>query len=72
MTTTRDLSKNIGWRLADNKKYPRELFASHINTHRRTSTLHLHSKQLKHSQASQFYLLPTDIITNIEIWVSGL
>ena len=72
MTTPRDFTTNTGWGRADNKKYPREFFASPLNTHRRKSTLHRHSKRLKTSQASLFYLLHTDILMNIEIWVSDL
>ena len=68
----REFTKNTGWGRSNNKLDPRELFASPLNTNPRTSTLHWHRKQLKPSQASLFDLLPTVILTDIEIWVSGL
>ena len=68
----RDFTKNTGWGRADNNKYPRELFASPLITHRQTSTIHRHMKKLKPTLASLFGLLPTFILTDIEIWVSGL
>ena len=72
MTTPRDFTKNTGWGHADNKKYPREFFTSPLNTHHRTINLQYHSKLLKPSQAQLFDLLPTDILIDIEIWVSSL
>ena len=41
MTTPPDISKNTGWEHAFNKKCPRELFVLPLNTHKRTSKLHL-------------------------------
>ena len=38
----------------------------------KTSTLHHHWKQLKPTEASLFDILPTEILTDIDIWVSGL
>ena len=65
MTTPHDFTKNTGWGRVDNKKYPHELFASPLNTHYFTSTLHSHPKLLKPSKASLFYLLLTEILTDI-------
>ena len=59
MTTLCDFTKIKGWGRADNKKYPRELFASTLNTHRFKSNPQCHSNQLNPSQASLFDLLPT-------------
>ena len=50
----------------------REFLASPLNTHLRTSTLQCHKKILNVSQALLFDLLTTDILTDIEICVSGL
>ena len=72
MTTPRDFTKNTGWGRANNKKYPHDFFASPLNKNRHTSTLQLHSKQLKPSQASLLDLLPKYILTDIEIWISVL
>ena len=72
MTTPRDFTKNTGWGCANNKKCPHRFFASPLNTHRRTSTLHRHTERLQPIQASLFDILPTVILTDIEIWVSGL
>ena len=52
--------------------YSPEFFASPLNMHPRTSNLQCLSKQIKPSHASLFYLLPTHILTDIEIWVYGL
>ena len=57
---------------ADQNKFPRELFPSPLKTHLRTSTLHCYPKRLKPTEASLFDLFPTVILTDIEIWVSGL
>ena len=65
MTTPHEFTKNTGWGCADNKKYPRELFASPLNTHLHTSTLHRHPKWLKPNQELLFDLLPTVILTDI-------
>ena len=67
-----DSTAEIVWGHANNNKYPREIFASPLNTNHRTSTLQSTSKRLKPLDASLFYLLPTYIIKNIEIWVPGL
>ena len=72
MTTSHECTKSTVWGRANNKKYPRELFASPLNTHSRKRTLRCHSKKLKPSQASLFDLLPTDIHTDIKFWVSSL
>ena len=71
-TTPHDFTKNTGWVCANNNKCPRELFESPLNTHFRTSTLQFHTKRLKTTQVSLFYLLPAAILADIEIWVSGL
>ena len=72
MTTPHDFTKNTGWVCANNNKFPRELFESPLNTHFHTSTLQFHTKRLKTTQVSLFYLLPAAILADIEIWVSGL
>ena len=46
MTIPRKFAKNTGWGHAEHKKRPHELFPSLLNTHHRTSTLHLHHKLL--------------------------
>ena len=72
MTTPHNFAKNTGWGRADKNKFPRELFPLPLNTHLRTSTLHCYPKRLKPTEASLFDLFPTVILTDIEIWVSGL
>ena len=72
MTTPRDFTKNKGWGHAENKKYRRELFVSPLNNVFCASTFQRHPKQLKPSQASLFDLLPTDILMDTEICISGL
>ena len=72
MTTPRDFTKNTGYGRANNNKYPRELFAPSLNIHHGTINLQRHTKQLKPSHALLFDLLPTVILTDIEIWLSGL
>ena len=42
MITPRDFTKNTGWGYSDNKQHPRELFASPLNTHCRTSIMQRH------------------------------
>ena len=42
------------------------------HTNHKTSTLHRHMKQLKNVESYLFDLLPTFILTYIDIWVSGL
>ena len=37
-----------------------------------TSKLHCHPKLLNPTETYLFYLLPKDILTDIDIWVSGL
>ena len=72
MTMPCDFTNNIRWGRDDNKKFHRELFASPLNMHRHTNTLHRHMKQHKPTQTLLFYLLPTVILTVIEILLSGL
>ena len=72
MTTPRKFTKNIGWERDNNKKYPREFFASTLITHCWTGTLQHLSKKLNPLQASLFDLLTTTILTDIKIWVFGL
>ena len=72
MPTPREFTKNTGWGRSDSKKHPPEFFVFPLNTHQLTSNIQHHSKQLNTSQAPLFYLLPTEILTDIEIWVSGL
>ena len=62
-----DFTNNTGWGSAENKKYPREFFASNLNTYLHKSTQHHHSKRLNPSQVSLFDLLPMGILTGIEI-----
>ena len=43
-----------------------------VNVYHNTSTPHWHPKWLKPTEISLFNILPTDILTDIDIWVSGL
>ena len=70
--TPRDFTKNTVWGREINKKDPCEFFALPLKKNILTSTLQCHYKEPNTSQASLFYLLPTEILTDIEIWVSGL
>ena len=72
MKMPREFTKNTGWGRANNKKHPREFFASPLNMHHHTRTLHHNTKRLKPAEESSFDLLPTVILTDIEIWVPGL
>ena len=65
MTIPRKFAKNTGWGRADHKKRPHELFPSLLNTHHRTSTLHLHHKHLTPIELSLFDLFTTVILTDI-------
>ena len=56
MTTPCNFSIIIKWGHADHK----------------ISTLIYHSKQLKFTETSLFGILPTDIFTDIDIWIFGL
>ena len=56
MTTTRNFAINTRW--------------GHAN--HRTSTLHRHTKLLNPSEIYLFHLLPQDILTDIDIWLSRL
>ena len=42
------------------------------HTDHKTSALHRNTKQVKPIETSLFNILPTDILTNIDIWASGL
>ena len=42
------------------------------HTYHNTSTLHRHPKRLKPIETSLFNIFPTVILTDIDIWVSGL
>ena len=42
------------------------------NTNNNKSTLHYHLKRLNPTETSLFNIFPTDILTDIDIWVSGL
>ena len=56
MTTPRNFAKNTRWRYTDHK----------------TSTLHRNTKQLYPTEEYLFNLFPTAILTDIDIWVSGI
>ena len=56
MTTLNNFAKNTRWGHTDHTK----------------STLHHHPKKLNPTEASLFDILPTVILTDIEIWVYGL
>ena len=56
MTTPPNFTKKIRW----------------LHTNHKTSTLHRHTKLLKPTEASLFDILPTVVLTDIDIWVSGL
>ena len=56
MTTTRKFVINTRW----------------VHVNHTTSTLHRHPKQLKTTEIFLFGLLPQDILTDIDIWVSGI
>ena len=53
MTTPHNFAINTRWRHVYHKK----------------STIHCHPKQLKLTETYLFYILPQDILMNIDIWV---
>ena len=68
-----DSTKETGWR---NTEEPRtscsEIFSTTNNIPRITRLLQIPIKQLKPFHASLWDLLPSDILVDIDIWLSGL
>ena len=69
----RNSIKETGWgNTKEPRTAPREVFLDTINMHRCILLLQLNTKRLNPSHESLFDILPSDILANIDIWLSGL
>ena len=69
----RDSNKESGWgHTREPATSPCEIFSYPLNTHCHTLILQRPTKLLKPPHASLFYIIPLEILTDIDIWISIL